>query len=193
MQASSRSPIASKKRAISEDDSKTDEEEVQRLRAKKGKAPMTEQPKKKKSRAELDENILAERQRRGFELRTTSTPPVIASKSSEILELNETIKKMDARISAQAKIIRAQSARIDDQDDIVKDMHTIITYQGVQIDFLSQAFSRFSKEVKGNKDVDDDDDAGDADKNNEENTEGDKDAGDKDAGDKNAGGESTCR
>ena len=75
---------------------------------------MIKQPKKKKARAELDENILAERQRKGFELRTTSTPPVTTSNSSEILELKETIKKMDGRISAQAKIIKAQSARIDD-------------------------------------------------------------------------------
>ena len=66
------------------------DEEAQSLRAKKGKEKVIEQPKKKKSRAELDENILAERQRKGFELRTSSTPPV----------MNETIKKMDARISA---------------------------------------------------------------------------------------------
>ena len=134
--ASLGSTLGSKKRARSNDDTTSDEKAAQRLRAKKGKAIMIEQPKKKKSRAE--------RQRKGFELRTSSTPLVTAAKSSEIPELRETIKKMDGRISAQAKIIRAQSARINDQDDVIKDMHTLLTYQGAQIDSLSQAFSLFS-------------------------------------------------
>ena len=64
---SPRSSLGSKKRARSEDDSETDEEEIQRLRAKKGKAVMVEEPKKKK-RIELDERIFVERQRKGVEL-----------------------------------------------------------------------------------------------------------------------------
>ena len=57
----------------------------------------------------------------------------------------------------------------------------MITYQGNQIDSIFEALSRFSMDKRGDKDTDDDDDAGDADKNNKEDTEGDKDKGDKDA------------
>ena len=91
---------------------------------------------------------------------------------------------MDALIKAQAKIIRVQSARIDEQDDIIKDMHTLITYQGNQIDFIFEALSCISQDRRNNKnDADDDDDAGDADKTNKN---------DKNVGVKDAGGESTC-
>ena len=171
------STILSQKRERSDEDSESDDEEAQSLRAKKGKEKVIEQPKKKKSRAELDENILVERQRKGFELRTSSTPPVTATKSSDLSELKDQIKKMDARITSQAKIIRVQNARIDEQDEIIKDMHTLISYQGNQIDSIFEALARFSNDKRDDKDADDDDDADKFDKNKKEDTTGDKDAG----------------
>ena len=109
---SPRSSIGSKKRVLSNDDSETDEEQVQRLQVKKGKAVMVEEPKKKK-RVELDERIFAERQRKGVELTRSTTTPASTRKSTDDLDLKEMIKRMDARIG-QAKIIRAQNEKIAD-------------------------------------------------------------------------------
>ena len=166
---SPRSSIGSKKRARVVDDSETDEEEVQRLRAKKGKVVMVKEPKKKK-RAELDERIFAERQRKGVELTRSTSSPASTRKSSDDLDVKEMIKRMDARISGQAKIIRAQNEKIADQDELIKDMHTLITFQGNQIDSLIQAFSLFTKDKS--KDDDQANKADDVDKIGDKNAEG---------------------
>ena len=55
-------------------------------------------------------------------------------------------------------------------------MHTLMTFQGTQIDSLIQAFSLFTKDKS--KEAEQAELTGD---------------GDKDASDKNAGGESTCK
>ena len=136
---------------------------------------LVEEPKKKK-RAELDERIFAERQRKGVELIRSTTTPASTRQSTDDLELKEMIKRMDARISGQAKIIRAQKEKIADQDELIKDMHTLMTFQGTKIDSLIQAFSLFTKDKS--KEAEQAEKTGD---------------GDKDASNKNAGGESTCR
>ena len=91
---------------------------------------MVEQPKKKKKRSELDERIFVECQRKGVELTRSITTPTSTRKSTDDLDLKEIIKRMYARISGQAKIIRAQNEKIVDQDELIKYMHTLITFQG---------------------------------------------------------------
>ena len=93
---------------------------------------------------------------------------------------------MDAGITSQAKIIRVQNERIDEQDDIIKDMHTLITYQGDQINSIFKALSHISKDRRESNDDDDDndnDDDGDAASGADKNNKEDKDIGDKGAED----------
>ena len=97
---------------------------------------MIEKPKKKK-RAELDESIFVERQRKSVELMRSQAALPITEKSSEFLELKELIKKMDSRIRAQDQRIQDQDDRIDEQDQIIEELHFLVTLQAAQIETLS--------------------------------------------------------